>query len=666
MNTINNYHNNVQFKGFLNAKKISYARRSSAILSAHKLSMPEKDVITLAGKSSSKKWSFFVQLADKFNSTNFYKAGNEKENSTIVKDVFDSVSDVHREHFDFLSSYNNTLNNIKRVFVAAKGNKKRLQFALNVNHDIQSRNPNTYEDLIPELLESPNSKEYIKHYDKYAQYLRVNAENKDVVKNLDKMVTSGDFEKNSSIEIKELRQKSYNWLNTEKFNSKFFADEYTPARGQLIDSIQDFGFVNDDVLKNGGDEVIKEMFLSTTPKNIDSRVDIIKFYNNNSKSTSTDNKLEKLNLLKNLFTKMDEDKHARGFINNLINSEVAFDINLKELSDVMNSIPALKLNIFRSNAKQIIKSTSNGERVAVLQKEIENPFYESYYARVNRRTSEKYGFKKRTSFLSKTISRIKNQLKIWKYNLMTLNGSSDYNTLETIQPQVINSRLTLNQIELSPFDVKIADITSEDIMPKDIIQKAKTETKQVETKTEEVEKIINKTEEKVNTTQTKSTDSKQQVKQNIFGIISAKLGLKTLEKQRELFGANATRIRLSLLPEIFSSIADTRKVDRAVGKRSINSSNKDALNLYLLINGSNRKYVNYLLKKRNNDNTRMFEVKDIITELKQANAKIAKNKKANPDYNANDARKYYNHLYNAKLEQYGKLKRQGNNINKNA
>ena len=46
--------------------------------------------------------------------------------------------------------------------------------------------------------------------------------------------------------------------------------------------------------------------------------------------------------------------------------------------------------------------------------------------------------------------------------------------------------------------------------------------------------------------------------------------------------------------------------------------------------------------------------------------KIAKNKKANPDYNANDARKYYNHLYNAKLKQYGKLKRQGNNINKNA
>ena len=78
-----------------------------------------------------------------------------------------------------------------------------------------------------------------------------------------------------------------------------------------------------------------------------------------------------------------------------------------------------------------------------------------------------------------------------------------------------------------------------------------------------------------------------------------------------------------MLPEIFSSIADTRKADRAVGKHRINSSNKDALDLYLLINGSNKKYVNYLLKKRNVDNSRMFEVKDIISMVKKAEAKIA-------------------------------------------
>ena len=121
-----------------------------------------------------------------------------------------------------------------------------------------------------------------------------------------------------------------------------------------------------------------------------------------------------------------------------------------------------------------------------------------------------------------------------------------------------------------------------------------------------------------------------------------------------------------MLPEIFASITDTRKADRDVGKYKINSSNKDALDLYLLINGSNRKYINYMLKKRNTDNTRMFEVKDIIASVRKAEAKIAADKKANPDYRANDARKYYNHLFEAKLQQYGKIKRPAKQVNTKA
>lgn len=51
-----------------------------------------------------------------------------------------------------------------------------------------------------------------------------------------------------------------------------------------------------------------------------------------------------------------------------------------------------------------------------------------------------------------------------------------------------------------------------------------------------------------------------------------------------------------MLPEIFTSIVDTRKADRAIDKRHSRSANKDVLKLYLKINGSNKKLVNYLLK----------------------------------------------------------------------
>ena len=234
------------------------------------------------------------------------------------------------------------------------------------------------------------------------------------------------------------------------------------------------------------------------------------------------------------------------------------------------------------------------------EKEIENPFFETKKARESRKSAEKYGFAKPKNFISRAITRLVNDFKIAQYK-------------------------RLNIVEPKPEIKPIIETPVVEIKP-------------------EVQKV--------------KIDPKEEVRKNIFEILTSKLGEKTFAKQREAYGKNATKMRLGMLPEIFSSIADTRKADRAVGKHRINSSNKDALDLYLLINGSNKKYVNYLLKKRNADNSRMFEVKDIISMVKKAEAKIAEDKKINPEYRARDARKYYNHLYEAKLEQYGKAARQ--------
>ena len=86
MNTINNYNNSqVQFQGIFGARRLSYTKRSLAIRSAHMLSMPEKDVIDIARKTSDKKWNFFNHLASKFNGVNYYRAEAEKENPELVK-----------------------------------------------------------------------------------------------------------------------------------------------------------------------------------------------------------------------------------------------------------------------------------------------------------------------------------------------------------------------------------------------------------------------------------------------------------------------------------------------------------------------------------------------------------------------------------------------------
>ena len=316
--------------------------------------------------------------------------------------------------------------------------------------------------------------------------------------------------------------------------------------------------------------------------------------------TTPEKNNETLTELNKLFDTIDRDKNAENFVRKIVKSDVPIK-NIKELNEIFARIPAVKLNMFSKNAENILNQTTrNAERLSLLEKEIENPFFETKKARESRKSAEKYGFAKPKNFISRAITRLVNDFKIAQYK-------------------------RLNIVEPKPEIKPIIETPVVEIKP-------------------EVQKV--------------KTDPKEEVRKNIFEILTSKLGEKTFAKQREAYGKNATKMRLGMLPEIFSSIADTRKADRAVGKHRINSSNKDALDLYLLINGSNKKYVNYLLKKRNADNSRMFEVKDIISMVKKAEAKIAEDKKINPEYRARDARKYYNHLYEAKLEQYGKAARQ--------
>lgn len=652
MNTINNYNNSqIQFQGGFGIRRLSYAKKNLAMRSANMLSMSEQDIIDIARKASDRKWSFFNHLTDKFNGMNYYRAEAEKENPEIVKEIFNSVKKLHAEHYLLISQYSGSLDNLKRIFESAKDNKKRLRFAIKLHQDIKVKHPNSNPNLISELLESPNSKEYIKNYDKYKPYIELNCEDKDAVKNLDNLVANKQFDENiDNINI-ELRKKMFPFEDTEYFNRNLYAHKLNENRASLIKTFQEINLVDNDMLKNGGDQTLSEIFSSTNSKNLESRSKLA-WHSNESITMSTQEKINQLKTLNSLFNKMDNDKHIANFVNHILQNIYTNNLSIKELETITNQVSGLKLDIFKKNAMQIICNSKEGSRAEVFKHELENPFYESYSGRINRKTAEEYGFKKKRSFLSKAMTRLQNQFRILEYKLRTISNNS-----------------VVAQNEIIPTEVKPVEITPAKITP-DIINPEKINTNAVEkdvvATTENITPEIKEDIKSVDDKKAKRAASKAQIKQNISDIIAGKLGLKTLEKQRETFGSNATKIRLNLLPEIFASITDTRKADRAVGKYKINSSNKDALDLYLLINGSNRKYINYMLKKRNADNTRMFEVKDIIASVRKAEAKIAADKKTNPDYRANDARKYYNHLYEAKLQQYGKVKKPAKQVNTKA
>ena len=151
-------------------------------------------------------------------------------------------------------------------------------------------------------------------------------------------------------------------------------------------------------------------------------------------------------------------------------------------------------------------------------------------------------------------------------------------------------------------------------------------------------------------------DTKIKLQREVNDIIKIKLGKNTYNEQEDLYRLKTTKIRLSLLPEIFSSIKATRAQAR---RQSIvpQSSNRDAARLYELINGRNKKLVRYMLKQTDSNGDRIFDTKQIISFIERTNEQINNNRKLDSKYNALKARIYHEELYNNLVQQYGKLKR---------
>ena len=608
MNTINNINSTPQFKGFYLRKIPRQIIQNESCIIANILSQDTNTILALTQKSSKTKLNFFRKLADKYNQTNFYRQPAEKENPAFTIEIFKNITSPKKAHFDFISEFNGSIEALYRVFSNSLGSKKRLNFAQKFNKEILSHHKNINENLLPELLESENSKEYIKNFNKYKSYFILNRNEKGAVKNLDAMINNGTYNqiKYDNIKKRNLITSRFPFKDTANFNAELFAENYSKESHKLLETIRVNYYITDTMFENGNDKDLLAIFKSTTKQNYKLRYQIIKTYHEkfatwvNQHATNNSNIEE----LSQLFKKIDEDKHAKSFITKMLKNNIYMD-SPREINKILNNVSNLKLDIFSKNAENIIKQTRT-HRIETLQNEIQNPFFETKSMSRIRHSREKNGYTVSKSVISHLKKNIANQFNILRYN--------------------IAKRNYVAPISEAPVTVK-------------------SETKSPVAVTEIVPQVT-----KVN--------PKEEIIQNTFTILNTKLGAKTLDRQSHAFKSNATKIRLSMLPEIFTSIADTRRADRAVGKHRMNSSNKDALDLFLLINGNNKKYVNYLLKKRNVDNTRMFEVKEIINMIKKAEAKIAEQKKLNPDYKARNARSYYNHLFEAKIQQYGKVTRQ--------
>lgn len=669
------------FQGLFTSRAARYAKRAKAEKMAIMLAQPEQDIISLSKGISDRKFAFFYELADKYNQKEFYKPAAERTDSLLINQMLQLVKRPTKAHFDFIEKFKGSIPEIFKILVETNGDAKAIKFVNNVVKEVfencaYDKHSDIYPDMIIELVSSPNAKQYINNFKRYKSYLILNKDNQNLVKNLDRMIEDGSYDYkyyDSLIKIEQLKERFPLNNNSKIFDSDTYVEHFTEERGLFLDKLNKYCQLSANRSCSNYDRAVLDMFLSTNKKNIDIRRKIIRHFPQLGRE---DNKQEQLLMLKKLFETIDNDRHAKSFVEKIIENNMNIP-RIQILNELFEHIPANKLNIFSSNVKRISQMLRCDDKfVQILKKEITNPYFETEGHKAWRKSSESYGYIRRETLFAKITKAMINGYNILRYNISnTIFGKHPLNTPQSnISTVLEDSKKTITETvrktanAVKPAKDEIKPITEEVKQTAEVMNPAKSE---VKPSTEVVKQTIGTQkpvagEAKLITEEAKPSKSngkeerlrqKEAIRTNIFSIISAKLGEKTVTRQREAYGNNATKMRLSLLPEIFASIADTRKIDRAVGKTRINSSNKDALELYLLINGSNKKFVNYLLKKRNIDNTRMFEVKNIIEIVKKAEAKIAHEKQTNPNYRARDARRYYNHLHEAKIEQYGKLTR---------
>lgn len=614
--------NNTPYFTGLGIKNINYFNRARCIkkdkqflgecfLISEKLGVTYKLLSSIIGENvTESRFKFIRKLANSYNTQNFSKNFREKEDAVNVMYIIRDTINPESEHFNIIQKSNMPFETLHSIFSKATS-KEELGFVQIMQHDILDGSKESA-DIILKMLKSPFKETYTKNIQDYKSYIRLNSKKETCVEDLDKLLQSGKYDKleydHKLIFDKMIKHRKMNSIiskygnfiekNLTKDNEKFikyFCENFLSFRKGT--SEEDYI----DILK---------MFKSTNDKNINTRIRLIDKFKSNYTGAATG--ISEIKAMKDLFAHIDSNPHKAAFVEKALNNNIKIE-SIENLNTILAIVPPKKAEIFYKNIVRIVKYTTPEERKSALLTEIENPFFP--IKRVDEKIKRDvitYGALPKDSKIEKLAKYIENEFNIRRYSKITDD-----------KPQALT-------------------ITDEPIILTDTITP-----------------VIASNESKISLARTLKASPKArrlQVKSDVNEVIKKKLGQKTYEVQTKDYDIKATAMRLKMLPEIFDSISATRKLQRAAGNRP-NVENRDALKLYERIKGRNRKLVRYMLKQTDSENNRIFNLKEIVKLIDNAEAKIAQEKKTNPQYRASDARAYYEEIFQNMVSEYGKLKR---------
>lgn len=586
--------------------KLSFIKHKQNLISSM-LCMPSQEVKDLTKGNSLNRVDFLRAMAEKYNGTN-YGHITDREDTTPVLNIYRSIRKVQPEHFDLLRMLQLPFEKLEKVFaVVGDKDKKLLQQVVNMHQNIFSkmRTPSGAESFY-KIMDSKCMEEVVQNPKKYKSYILLNYKDENFADNLAKELENKTF--NPAMYDKKYNVKSI-FTNgyipeTEILNKQVLENSYNKEGLDLLTKYLKIARLSEEAVLNGNDADMLKIYKSTNSKNYELRDKIVKnfaqLYTENSKTSKYCSETRDLS---NLFDLLDRDKDSEKFVKHLIKDR--YNISIESLFIMLKNIPSKKLNRFYGNVLNIERQTPSENLIKTLQKEIENPLYKSE----RRRCMEKYGYVSKESYLTRKILSFKNKINMFMYKTF--------------------DKPNISAVEAEPL--QIAKSEEVIVIPAPVLPELP------------IKKSLSKAERKI------------LVSKDVNNVIEKHLTKRMLEHQQGIYSENATKMRLNLLPEIFNSISDTRKVDRMVGKTFGTSSNYDAVKLYQRINRNNKKVINYMLKKRNADGSRMYDVKTIIAFIDKSEKRFSAAKKANPSFNSGNVKAYYNKMYDNMVEQYGKV-----------
>lgn len=605
---------------------------------ANVLGKDAQDVQKKLNGNTKRKTDFYALMVEKYNRTNFYAEVGKKENPELVDKIFDIVEKPSDEHFRFVDSINLPFAETKTVFEKLENNPKKINIAGTIYNDISgirvnhrdAGNTERTKRIFMDMINSPNREEYLANYESYKPHIHHNAEDKNVIKLLDEKISAKSYDKKNANNINEVNRLFTSLVEVGKFNRAELTPHYSKEANELVKTLDARIAIRHGVSNKDADS-LAEIYKTTTKDNAVARGKFIEsnYYFGAQRDKYDENEISNIG---KVFKMMDEDPNMMKFINKLNKNgrgfgkaesylKLADQVGTKVLNrdaDVIGE--TIRMNRYHSyesvveHYEQKPKSIFGRamDSLKGLFKKKEEPVDNNiYWTGEDLAKMEKVAAEQDAEKMKKSVDNITENVSIKPTMINTMSKVASVDTSVAVKPQA-EKRVVKHRSFFKPY------------VPKQPSAK----------------KLV--------------------VINDVNNIIENKLGKNVYADQSRVYANKATKMRLSMLPEIFDSIKETRAAARKNGtfNKRTTEKNEDALDLYQRINGKNKRLVNYMLKVRNEDGTRKYTVKDIVNTLSETSKTVRQEKMAAPKdrpFRAKDEKAMYDILADEQIAKYGKL-----------